>query len=777
MILWNAIIAILGKHDRTMLSCGLVGYCGSSVADKSLLKILMMYNLDRGKDATGWLINNEITKDTTSVAKFMAEHELDVSEYDDNFTFIGHARASSSGAAKNKNHAHPFGRWEGGHEKEDPDLALAMNGTVNNMFEIAKDFGETFTYHTNSDTEVISQIIANLGEDNFVEFLQKYEGAATLLFSFLKEPNTLYIYKDIQRPLYYYIPHDESIYISSMEESLLAIGADLKSVIKFEDTHFYKIENGIIVKSEKVTRPKAKIYIGYEGGYYSGYQGGGNSTFPNQGRLPLSNINIDSDNIESVISKLISNKKDCSISYAMDKYRRNGHAIHGDFILSKDGQIVYGDTTKGNPYFFIDGYMLKNKQSYDGLKAKLDNSKSSIVNFPKSHIVEFLRYPIVTTIEKKLHIVMPDHFVEEYFPQKVKGSTIKYTPEFTDIEISLEFIDEVIEVTKKYLAEITKVEQKINKPCAVSDHDRCLSIVKNFDKQKNFIKLDSLLCENDIEYEDIINEFKSTFWKVNNYPTINKYFFEDIFLKHMVSNSVIDFNKADDYIKELNRKNSTFPFNPEDLKFVNNIIKSYREANNSNNNAKVLDGLSIKEKLNLVDGAFNDFTKEDIYDSILQSSTYYTNEMFKSEVVETTHKTLGEFSYEWLGDIEPFEAKASSEFYDAVLVALKELGIISLDNFFEAMCKPYKYKVQAIKQHYNDYVCQLNSEILDADQVEKNIEDMFLGVKQSIKMVSDEIKISSVVTTRMEKIDNMMILLEKLIQKEEIKVELNENRK
>ncbi len=43
------------KHGA--LGCGLVGYCGSTPADPEKLRMLLLYNQERGEDGTGWAVN------------------------------------------------------------------------------------------------------------------------------------------------------------------------------------------------------------------------------------------------------------------------------------------------------------------------------------------------------------------------------------------------------------------------------------------------------------------------------------------------------------------------------------------------------------------------------------------------------------------------------------------------------------------------------------------------------------------------------------------------
>ena len=86
-ILTNLIIAyfiialvlaiVKGKPDKTIIPCGIFGFCGTVNLSKvgwtavlSNIKILGIYNDDRGGDNTGILLNNEITHSEGFIYKF-----------------------------------------------------------------------------------------------------------------------------------------------------------------------------------------------------------------------------------------------------------------------------------------------------------------------------------------------------------------------------------------------------------------------------------------------------------------------------------------------------------------------------------------------------------------------------------------------------------------------------------------------------------------------------------------------------------------------------------
>ena len=117
VICLNIILSLFRKRKSGYLFCGMVGYCGDVPADPNLLKLMMLYNQERGEDSTGFAINNVITKDTIKVSKFLMKNPINIAPEDENFTFVAHARKRSSGGATFKELAHPFGMYRCGTEK------------------------------------------------------------------------------------------------------------------------------------------------------------------------------------------------------------------------------------------------------------------------------------------------------------------------------------------------------------------------------------------------------------------------------------------------------------------------------------------------------------------------------------------------------------------------------------------------------------------------------------------------------------------------------------
>ena len=121
---------------------------------------------------------------------------------------------------------------------------------------------------TKIDSEILLEIIYSTGK---YHVLSEYIGAAALLFTNTHEPNVAYVWKgaskmynyasskvEEERPLFYYKENKNSLYISSIKDSLLTIGGvDDKNVFTFEENTLYRITDGDIDNVEKLVISRA----------------------------------------------------------------------------------------------------------------------------------------------------------------------------------------------------------------------------------------------------------------------------------------------------------------------------------------------------------------------------------------------------------------------------------------------------------------------------------------------------------------------------------------
>lgn len=232
--------------------CGIVGYSGINSFNTSNLKILFLYNQERGEQASGFYSNDEnfqygVDRVYKSMGK-ASENLINKVHFEPTTLFIGHTRKSSTGTTKNINHAHPF-IFE--------NVVGVHNGTFTNYNDVKKAF--KLSDDVEVDSEVFYKILDGLYSENnnalesFREAIGYFEGGAALVASFKDEPNTLYIYRNEERPLYRGTFKSEEgkqgVYLSSLEEGLEAI--ECNNIKEIKAGVIYTIKDGIVVCTNK----------------------------------------------------------------------------------------------------------------------------------------------------------------------------------------------------------------------------------------------------------------------------------------------------------------------------------------------------------------------------------------------------------------------------------------------------------------------------------------------------------------------------------------------
>lgn len=420
--------------------CGIVAYIGARPANPFILRFLLMQNEERGGDATGWVINNKITKNTDKVGKFLSENKMKFSEDDENFTFIGHTRKSSIGSKVYADLAHPFGIYKNSTEKENYDLVLAMNGTLNNHDALAKKYEVPYTEWTNSDTQVVAKIMAKLGEKEYKRVLEEYRGWMTLVFFSPKHPNTLMVYKDPDRPLFMWQKEPDEIYISSIEEALLGCDAPKDQIFTFDDGFLHRLVKGKVVKKEKIERnpliPTAKNVryndtrstAPYEDDYYSGHYPKQSpiNNFMSRNKGSMGNATAVTA-LDTYMGKTKLNRVHTghsSLVYVVgDRYHRNGHAITGKTWVEKSGKVLSHNELNKDPVnqdnltclFTLNGYKCRDEKMYDALTKECSDINgnfqlSKFKGMRLSQVVKYMEYPAITMVDKKLRFVLPPGF-------------------------------------------------------------------------------------------------------------------------------------------------------------------------------------------------------------------------------------------------------------------------------------------------------------------------------------------------------------------------------
>lgn len=241
MIIINLVLTILlinsffGRNTN-LIGCGIIGYSGfkDKVANPMILKFLLLYNEDRGKEACGFY-----SKETGIVKKEGEPRKLLSTSYFNipiTNQFIGHVRQGSSGGAGDAK-AHPF---------KQGNIILAMNGTISNHYNLCLEYKvDTQPLWVDSD-----YLCAMLNKTQNKEPLTKIDGSCACVYIDDKT-NIMYVYRNIDRPLFKGYK-EEGMYISSTKESLLAICCN--KIEEFKENRLYEIVNGSIIRTYNVKR-------------------------------------------------------------------------------------------------------------------------------------------------------------------------------------------------------------------------------------------------------------------------------------------------------------------------------------------------------------------------------------------------------------------------------------------------------------------------------------------------------------------------------------------
>jgi len=420
---------LLIKPKNLNLSCGIFGWFGKNPKkfNKDKFDKLGIFNVERGRTSCGVSIDGDLFLGIDN-EKLYTDFIKGRNFQPKLFPYaLGHTRAASVGNAVTLDNVHPFGF---GDLKNNDDLYEFLgvhNGTIYNADDLARKYGvevtETktiFNQHhvkqqktrTKIDSELMLEILYT---SKTYKVLSEYNGTAAMVFVNLNEPNVVYIWKGAsksftyaaatlteERPLFYFKETRNSLYISSIEDSLLTIGGTKnETVFTFDENTIYKITDGNVDKAEKikVSRHNALQKETTTVTYPKSNQSHINSSFRRQVSRVSQNCRIKEEKSESI--KLVEEKTvrtqdeyGSRLYFNKLRYWRNGHLAGNGIYMwipgwgfkfltaeSTDVAETYIETFVGKP--FING-------EFD---LELETNRESYVPFPnKKNITDNIHY-------------------------------------------------------------------------------------------------------------------------------------------------------------------------------------------------------------------------------------------------------------------------------------------------------------------------------------------------------------------------------------------------
>lgn len=260
------------------LNCGIFGQATNTPKnlDVNGVHILGIYNIERGKMSCGLSWDGDVQYGIgfdKLYTDFIVDREIKPVQTP---IMIGHTRQPSYGMAINKHNAHPFG-FGANKNNDSYGMIFCHNGTLKNHDELAKKYnievkvsyteyyssgGEYQTTRIKIDSEILGEILYKT--KNF-KVLSEYVGAAALAWTWIDEPNKLYLWSGAskhtqgslinteteERPMNVYSKDKNNIFFSSLKNGLMILGAKAKDKTQIDYNTVYIITDGDFENAEK----------------------------------------------------------------------------------------------------------------------------------------------------------------------------------------------------------------------------------------------------------------------------------------------------------------------------------------------------------------------------------------------------------------------------------------------------------------------------------------------------------------------------------------------
>lgn len=398
-------------YKSNIMSCGIFGQATNipENLDVNGVHILGIYNIERGKMSCGLSWDGDVQYGLgldKLYTDFIVDREIKPTKTP---IIIGHTRQPSYGFAITEDNAHPFG-FGTSKDGEGYEMIFCHNGTLKNHKELAKKYNIDLTekikkishggheYESTRDkidSEILGEILYKTKK---FHVLSEYVGAAALAWTWIDEPNKLYLWSGAskqtkgsaivteleERPMNVYCKNENSMFFSSLKDSLTVLGASKKDDLQIDYNTVYIITDGDFANAEthKVSRKKSgqteslvyntsryfnNEYCDFEYDEFDDVReiNKGVRVTPDVEVKPSSMTNLHNDKPIYCISEY----KNKIYSKSL-RYWENGAVIDGVYIYIKDWGFKFAgiDTVTSNAY-------VKN------IKGKTFNFRTGLFNF------------------------------------------------------------------------------------------------------------------------------------------------------------------------------------------------------------------------------------------------------------------------------------------------------------------------------------------------------------------------------------------------------------
>jgi len=277
--------------------CGIVGYIGKLKATDVILNGLKKLEY-RGYDSCGIsFLNEENCKYVTYKTPGRVDHLINSYDYKmNNFIGIGHTRWATHGEPNQVN-SHP-------HSSASDRFIVVHNGVIDNYKELTARYLQGFTFISETDTEVIADLIENFAktmsaEEAIRKTLSLLEGSYALLIMDKEKNDTIYAAKN-KSPLL----------IGSSDKGV-TFGSDLMALVGNSE-YYYLIEDKTFIVAQKNGKTT-----------FQAYDIIGKSVKLQQHKMDIANNEIDKGGYEHFMLKEIS-EQPAVIRRIISKYLING---------------------------------------------------------------------------------------------------------------------------------------------------------------------------------------------------------------------------------------------------------------------------------------------------------------------------------------------------------------------------------------------------------------------------------------------------------------------